>query len=55
MYLTDSPTVPLFHCQEDVSPYRDWNPGSNWQSCAINPPPNGVWYGYAVSSFVKDM
>jgi len=53
--LTDAPTVPPYHCQEDVSPYRDWNPGSNWQSCAISPPPNGVWYGYATGSFVRNM
>ena len=53
--LTDSATSPPYHCQEDVSPYTDWNPGSNWQNCAINPPPNGVWYGYATGSFVRNM
>jgi len=53
--LTDSPTVPPYHCQEDVSPYRDWNPGSNWQNCAVSPPPNHVWHGYATGSFVRNM
>jgi hypothetical protein len=50
--LTDSPTDPPYHCQEDVSPFSDWNPGSNWQNCAIWPAPNGVWYGYATGSLV---
>lgn len=53
--LTDSATAPPYHCQEDVSPYTDWNPGSNWENCAVNPPPNGVWYGYATGSFVRSM
>ncbi len=53
--LTDSPTAPPYHCQEDVSPYTDWNPGGNWQNCAINPSPNGVWHGYATGSFVRSM
>jgi hypothetical protein len=55
MNLTDTATVPSYHCQEDVSPYRDWNPGSNWENCAIKPSPNGVWYGYATGSFVRNM
>jgi CHAP domain len=53
--LTETPTSPPYHCQEDVSPYRDWNPGSNWENCAVNPPPNGVWHGNATGSFVRSM
>jgi hypothetical protein len=53
--LTDAATAPPYHCQEDVSPYTDWNPGSNWEGCAINPSPNGVWHGYATGSFVRTM
>jgi hypothetical protein len=50
--LSDSPTNPPYHCQEDVSPDRDWNPGSNWNFCAIWPSPTGVWYGYAIGHLV---
>lgn len=53
--LTDTATAPPYHCQEDVSPYADWNPGTNWENCAITPSPNGVWYGDATGSFVKNM
>jgi hypothetical protein len=48
--LTNSPTNPPYHCQEDVSPYSDWNPGSDWHNCAI--PPKYAWYGYAIGSLV---
>lgn len=46
--LTGTPTDPPYHCQEDVYPYSDWNPGSDWHNCAIH----GALYGYAVGSLV---
>jgi hypothetical protein len=51
--LTDAATSPPYNCQSDVSPYADWDPGSNWESCAISPSPNGVWHGYATGALVS--
>lgn len=48
--LTDSLTDPPYHCLEDVSPFSDWNPGSNWQNCQI--PSKTPFYGDATGSLV---